>query len=104
VFGIIAARSSRPAVTLDRLADDLHSRNGLRPPAAIETTDVPEGHAADMDAQQERERGLGRLVGVAFPSIGLWALLLLVPSSEFDRQYLRRRRARIAQSSNAART
>jgi uncharacterized membrane protein len=44
------------------------------------------------------------VIAVLFPVIGLWALLLLVVSSEFDRQYVRRRRKRIAQSSNAART
>ena len=44
------------------------------------------------------------VIAVLFPAIGLWALLLLVASSEFDRQYLRRQRRRIAQSSNAART
>jgi uncharacterized membrane protein len=44
------------------------------------------------------------VIAIAFPSIGLWALLLLVVSSEFDRQYLRRRRQRMPQSSNAART
>ncbi len=37
------------------------------------------------------------VIAIAFPSIGLWALLLLIPSNEFDRRYLRRRRQRIAQ-------
>jgi TMEM175 potassium channel family protein len=37
------------------------------------------------------------VIAIAFPSIGLWALLLLIPSNEFDRRYMRDRRQRIAQ-------
>jgi uncharacterized membrane protein len=44
------------------------------------------------------------VIAVVFPSIGLWALLLLFPSNMVDRLYLRRRRERTGQSSNAART